>query len=138
MTLEQGLVAALRADSQVGPLVSNATSPLTYRIYREHLPQQPTYPAIVFARVTTFGDTILDGPSSLQEVLISLDVMALSDASRMSVASAVKAALNGVRGSLGGASVQLVHVTNEQDGSLIDGDQRIRLRSFDVRVHLHE
>lgn len=138
MTLEEGLVAALRADAQVGALVANATSPVTYRIYREHLPQQPTYPAIVFARVTTIGNTILEGPSSLQEVLISLDVLALSDASRMAVASAVKAAINGVRGNLGGASVQLVHVTDEQDGLLVDGDQRIRLRSFDVRVHLHE
>src|SRR3990172_2991701 len=52
LDIEQGLVAYLRAHSTVGLIFRNATSPQSYRIYSEFLPEQPDYPALRYARVS--------------------------------------------------------------------------------------
>lgn len=136
--LEEGMVTAMRADATLGPLVANSTSPLTYRIYHERAPQNPTYPLVIFSRVSTFREPTLDGLSTLTRVLLTVSALCQTTAQMDSMTDAIRGVLDGVRGSLGGVTVQWSAVTDEQDVSLFDGDQEIRVLGMDVEIVLHE
>lgn len=139
MSLETGLITALRDDATIGPLVANGTSPETYRIFHERLPQEPTYPAIVYSRVATDLDTNpLDGPNGLTSVILDIDAVATSRDDMKALGDAIKTALNGVTGALGAATVQLGVLEDRTDQSIFAGDKAIRIDSLTFRFTLYE
>lgn len=134
MTLEEGLVAHLRAATGVGSAVANGTSPQTYRIHPEVLPQKAPLPAIRYARVsTTRGDT-LGGPTDLTTVRFQIDVWHTTHDGARTLGDAVRAALDDLRGNLGGATIQQALVESWFHQSEIDGDQEEHRITVDLIV----
>lgn len=131
MSLEEGLVAHLKADSAVAALVGT-------RIYHEKLPQKPTYPALAYARTSTERQMTLSGPSSLTQVRIALDAWTHSSAEMKSLAAAVRSAVSGVTGNLGGVSIQHCTYESEADLSEFEGDRSDRRVSFELVIWLNE
>lgn len=120
MTLEQGLVAHLLADSPVAAIVSN-------RIHPSAVPQGGATPAIVYNRISSLRDVDMDGPMDFIQVRLRIDCWSTSYGGAKDLASAVRVALNGVGLAspklLGAVPVQLVHLENDSDVSVFEGDQ---------------
>jgi hypothetical protein len=138
MSVEQGIVTALRNDATVGPLIANGTSPETYRVYHELMPQGVAYPAIVYARANTDRIMTLAGPSNLTATSFTLDVWADSTASVKAVAAGVKNALDGVTTTLGGISINHCYMEAESDLSVFADDRDDRRVTLDFVIWLSE
>ena len=131
MSVETGLVAHLKANGAVAALVGT-------RVYHERLPQSPTYPAITYTRTGTDRWMTLSGAIAMSRVRITLDCWATSSAQLEALAVAVRGAVGGVTGSLGGTSIQHCTYETEADLSEFDGDQADRRVSFDLVITLNE
>lgn len=131
-TVEEGLIDHLEADANITAIVGT-------RIYIKDVPQEPTYPLIVYERQSTerlaFG---LDGPSGLTIVRLSIDCMARSQATAIDLVNKVENSLDGVTGLLGTVKVQTVYYTDEADVSFVDGDEVYRIHTIDLTVILQE
>lgn len=130
-TLEEGLVAHLVADVNVDAVIGD-------RIYKEHLPQEPTYPMVVYSRATTQRQLTLDGPTGLTTASITVDCIAETAASVASTSAVIKNSLDGLMGDLGGTTVQIVYYTDEADFSTFDGDKEYRVISLTFNAILNE
>lgn len=108
------------------------------RIYPEILPQDVVYPCMRYARVGTIRGLMLDGVNTLTEVRMQIDIWARSYAEIRAIGNALRAALDGVTGNLGGVSIQFSRYEADIDLSELEGDQRERRRSFDFIFTLHE
>lgn len=131
MTLEQGVRAAAIADTDVNALVSG-------RIYHERMPQKATMPAIVFSRVSTSQNSLLDGVDTLTQVRIQFDIYGDTSSSVRDLATKVRTLYNGHRGDLGGAAVQFATLDSELDSGFFDGDEERRRIITDFIFWLHE
>jgi len=136
--LEEGLVTHLRADAGIQALVGNGDSPETYRIFQELLPQEVTYPALSYQRISAPHALTLDGIDTFTPVRIQIDCHAKSSSDASGLAAALNTALNDVTGSIGGVTVR--HVYNEQrsDLSSMDGDLVIRRITLDYVFMMSE
>lgn len=109
MTVEEWLVAHLKADAGVSALVSS-------RIYPLLLPEGAALPAISYQ---TVGDVLHyshSGNSKLRRARVQITCHADTYAGAKSLAGAVKTSLAGYRGSGGGLDVHGALVTNIYDG----------------------
>ena len=136
--LEEGLVTHLRADAGIQALVGNGDSPETYRIFQELLPQEVTYPALSYQRISSPHELTLDGRQTFTPARIQIDCHAETASAASGLAVAVNASLNDVTGSLGGVTIQ--HSYNEQrsDLSNFDGDLVRRRITLDFVFILNE
>lgn len=130
MSLETGLRAELAADAGVSALVGG-------RIYPEYMPQDATYPAITYDRISTVRSQFLTGVDDFTQVRIQVDCWDDSYSGVKALASAVKSALDGVR-ILGTVKVQHCFMASMSDLSNIDGDREDRRVSMDFLVYLDE
>lgn len=131
MTAEEGIVAELLADAAVSALVSA-------RVFRL-LPQNVTYPAISYQRISTERFNTLDGPNDLTQIRIQVDSWAATYAAVKALATAVRQALNGVRPLLGGVTVQHVYlVAGDTDDVTIDGDRIDHRVTQDYMILMNE
>ncbi len=128
MSLETGLVAYLVAQSTAAGA----------RVHPEFLPQNVTYPAITYQRISTPGRMRLDAPESLRNVRVQVDCYAGSIGAARSLADEVEAALDGHTGDMGGQTIQLAFMLDRADRSTQDGDRRDWRVSMDFEVALHE
>lgn len=133
-TIDEGLVAALRAASAVQALIANTGSPVTYRLTHGERPQKQALPAATWNRNGTDQELLLDGPSSLVRGAYTVEVFAATSAACRSLAAAVRAALSGVTGNLGGARVHAVWCTNESDLGEVEGDTTVRQIALDFDI----
>ena len=131
MSLRDGLVAHLKANAGVAALVVD-------RVYHEGMPQNVVYPAVAYAKTSVERFQTLAGPSSLVKARVGVDVWAKTSASAIAVAEAVKLALDGVTGSLGGTSIQSCTYDSEADLSEFDGDRTDRHLSLEFVIWLNE
>jgi len=131
--LGQGLVAHLSVDANVQAEFGNPV-----RVYREHMPQEPTFPTIVYSRTSTQRQLTLDGPIGLTVAHMSVDIIGKTGLQVSDGAVAVKNSLDGVTGDLGGVSVQVVYYTDESDFSTFEGDIEFRVISLSLSVILNE
>lgn len=138
MNLEQGVLAYLRAHATVGPIFRNATSPLSYRIYAEFLPESPTYPALRYARVSTAPLLTLSGPIGYAQVRLQLDVWDKTVSGCRTAADAVRSALDGLRDSVGGASISHGYIDGFSAQSELEGDRADFRITMDLIVTLTE
>lgn len=121
MTIEQGLVAELLADSGVSAVVGT-------KVHPGAIPQGQSLPAIVYNRISTPRDVALGGPVNVVGIRFRIDCWHTSYASVKALAAAVRSALNGLAFSsprqLGSEPVDAVYLVEEQDLAVYDGDQR--------------
>jgi hypothetical protein len=113
MTLEQALYNYL-ASAPAGLVTL-----LAGRIYPLTLPQEAALPAVSYQRISTTGMRTMGAPRLGREATFQFDVWATSHASRLAVTDALRVALDGYSGTMGGAGgvdVLAVQMQNDQDG----------------------
>lgn len=128
MLLEEAIRAHLVANGGVSALIGTRLYPLV-------LPQDPTYPAIVLTRVSGVREHSHDGPSLLSTSRLQLDCIAPTAAAAKNVADKVRLALDGFRGTMGGAGgveVNGAWLEDERDG--YDDELRVYSASVDYMV----
>ena len=131
--LGTGLVAHLGIDAAVQAEFGNPV-----RVYREHMPQEPVFPAVVYSRTSTQRQLTLEGPIGLTVAHMSVDIIGKTAMQVYDGAVAIKNSLDGVTGDLGGVSVQVVYYTDESDFSQFEGDVEFRVISLSLSVILNE
>lgn len=129
MTIEEGLVAQLKADSAVAAIVGT-------RIHPGAIPQDGALPAVVYQLISSPREVDLGGPSTFIRARYQIDCWANSQSTVRSLADSVRAALNGVGlqspKTLGSEPVQLVYLDDETGAlSEFEGDRRDRRVSQD-------
>jgi hypothetical protein len=141
MRMEDALVAFLKADSATNALIAG-------RIYPSAMPQQKvsskSVPCIVYHRISTPREMAHDGPrgggslAGCAQPRFQLDLYALESAKASQLAEAVRLALDGFSGSMGGSGgveVQAVFVEDEQSGFEDLGDSlRLHWKQLDLVI----
>jgi len=122
MSIESGLVAYLKTDTDLMVLVGNGDSPITCRIYPVRLPQNWTAPAITYQRISGSRLHHLNGPAGRAHPRIQFDIMGDTYASVRSVGDKLRIALDGYAGSMGSETVGVATIENDFDGYLSDTD----------------
>ena len=130
MSLEEGLKSALTADGTVNGLVSG-------RIYPELMPDDVTYPAISYQRISTVRRQFLTGVDDFTQVRIQVDCWDSSYSGVKTLAAAVKSAIDGVR-ALGSTTVHHCFMETMADLSEFNGDRHDRRIAMDFIVYLDE
>ena len=133
-TIDEGLVAALRAASAVQALIATTDSPARYRLYHGERPQKEPLPAATWTRNGTDQELLLDGPSPMVRGAYTVEVFAADSATCRTLAEAVRAALSGVTGNLAGARVHAVWCTNQSDLGEVEGDLKVRQIALDFDI----
>ena len=130
--VEESLNLELLADATVAGLIGT-------RLYPYLVPQDAELPAIAYQRISGPREYSHDGPSGQARALIQLTIEAATYAAAKSTAAAVRSALSGFRGILGGAggtAVGGIFIENEIDGYSEIGEARtVRL---DVSIQYGE
>lgn len=130
MSLESGLYSALAADATVSSLVGT-------RIYPEIMPQDVTYPAISYQRISTVRLNMLSGVDDFTQVRIQIDCWDDNYSDVKTLALAVRDALDDAK-LLGSQVIQHCYMESMQDLSQVDGDRIDRRVSMDFMVFLNE
>ena len=113
--LEEALNSVLIGNAAVGALVGARVYPLV-------IPEEATLPAVAYQRVSGVRDTAHSDAQGFPGELgwamgrVQLTINAETYSAAKSVARAIRKALNGKRGSMGGLMVHLARIENEQDG----------------------
>ena len=110
MNLEEGIYTELSTDSGVTAIAGTRGYPLV-------IPQDASLPAWAYQRIS--GPRVLahDGPTGLAQARVQFTCTAGSYDEAKSLANAIRGALDGFKGMLGGGVfVGYAHVENEIDG----------------------
>lgn len=97
-------------------LVADATvQDLTTRCYPSTLPQDPTYPLILYMRVYGARENALEGPVGMANPHFQIEAWAKTYAAAKALAKAVRNALNGYRGTSGLVRIGSFLIQSERD-----------------------
>ncbi len=109
MTIEEAIHAHLKAHASVSALAGD-------RVYPKVMPQKPTYPAIVYHRISGVREPNQQGPSGLTHPRFQFDCYGATYAAAKGLADAVRFALDGFQGTMGGGPhVSAAFVENDAD-----------------------
>ena len=108
MSVESDLKARLVADATVDGLVDG-------RIYPGALPQNPTYPAVSYFRVSATRLYNLKGTASRVTARFQIDCWAATHITARALADAIRASLHAVVGTMGSTSIGYIRLDNETD-----------------------
>lgn len=114
-TIEEALVAALKADAGVTAAVGARIFPVGGR-------QGAEMPYATFQRVSTAGAAHMDGPSNLEWPRLQIDVWASTALAAMQAAEAINLALDGQ--ALSGAGLDFYATRQDQRGPAVDEETR--------------
>lgn len=128
MSLETEIRARLAADSTLSGLVST-------RLYALKLPQEPTYPAVTYQRISGPRLSHLSGSSDFGTARLQIDSWGKPYLSVQSVAAAIRVSLHGYHGMLSTLRVA-IQLDNERDE--YDDDAEIYRVSQDYRLQHSE
>jgi len=104
------------------------------RMYPGRLPQEPTYPAITYRRISDAGLMAHDGPGDLNTARFQFDCHG-THAQAEDTATAIKQALNGFTGIMGGAGGVEIHGTFWQNThDAFSGKTNIDKISVDFKI----
>lgn len=109
MTIEEGLVAFVLAQSAITTLIGT-------RIMPSPLRQNAALPAISYQLISVADDILHDGPQGLPDARIQLDCWADTYAGAKALAAVVKTAVHAYAGLMGTVNVQRAKVENVVDG----------------------
>ena len=129
MSVEKVIYSKLSGDSDVSGLVST-------RIYPVNLPQKPTYPAIVYTRISGERTYSFDGASGLTSQRFQIDSFASTYSGAKDLSNKIRSAINGFRGTVSGIFVQGIFLENDSD--IFDDDFNIYRVSCDYFIHYKE
>jgi len=88
-TIEEAIVTTLKADSEV--------KGITTRVYPNSMPQSPTYPLIVYQKVSGYRPHHLGGVSGVARPRFQIEAWAATYTAAKSLAKAIREALDGTR-----------------------------------------
>lgn len=108
------------------------TALISTRVYRDLVPQNPTYPCIAYRKLSRTGIDNLDAPGSLARTTIEVACFASDAGTAETVAEAVRANMNGWRSSTGTVDVQDSRLLSELD--LYDEGTQTHQVSLDFEV----
>lgn len=106
--IESALLALLTANAGVAALAGT-------RIYAVQLPQQPTLPAVTYELVSDRRQGTFTGPAGLPGSLFRVHSWAAGYAAAKALANAVRAALDGYQGTVGGETIQAAILEGQTD-----------------------
>ncbi len=132
MTIHEAIRAQLLATANVAAIVVD-------RVYIQHLPQKPTYPAIAVNTIAINRDHSHDGSSGYSEALFRIDCASPSYAAAKDLADKARVALVGLRGSMplsGGVQVEGIFAEDESDD--YDDGFTLHIVSIDLLVQYLE
>ena len=118
--IEDALRATLLADADVAALVAA-------RVWPMKLPQAPTYPAVVYQRISTTNGVALETPVGSTRSRVQVSCWALTFGQARQLGEAVVHTLNGWSGVAGGERVQLVRMLNWLDDYESGPPERFRM-----------
>ena len=97
-------------------LVNDVTvAALTTRCYPVKLPQDPTYPLILYTRITGIRDHVLSGPSGHAHPRFQIEAWAETYAAAKALAAAMREALDGYSGTVEGVDIGSCLIDSERD-----------------------
>lgn len=123
--IEQGIHWHLKSDSGVAALVST-------RVYPVLLPQNPTYPAITYQRISGPRVPIYDGPSTMAAPRFQIDSWSETYAGAKALAEAVREAMDCFHGTMSPVTVGVCEIITETD--LYDDEARVFRVLQDYRI----
>ncbi len=129
--IEDALVAYLGAQDSLIALIG---TPLPVRLYPDFLPELAAYPAVTYFRVSTMRVHTLSGPSGFAQPRFQFSCWANTKASVVTVAEALRLALDGFRGQMGDTTVRGI-LSDDEVGDHDEFDQKTR--SFHRAVDFH-
>ena len=121
MNAEGAIRAAILASAPVAAMVGT-------RVYPMMLPQAPTFPAIVYQRISTVPDMLVDGPG-FAPIRMQLSMWATTFDGARTLADAVVTALHGYHG----GELRLSRLINLLDD--YEPDTKLFRVIADFRVH---
>jgi len=104
--IDEALVQILTGDGAVAALVMD-------RVYPIVTPQGAELPAVVYQRISGPRDETMDGPSGLASPRYQFSCIGRGYGEMVAVAEAVRRALDGFRGDVGGVHVDSILMLNE-------------------------
>ena len=106
------------------------------RVYREVIEQEPTMPAIAFTRTggTPMQRLVETGVPVLQRVTLRVEIIASTYASAEEVSAALRAGLDGWRGTSAGVEVLRCACTFQGEAAYADGDRVLKIVQQDFEV----
>jgi hypothetical protein len=132
--METGLYSYLISKTAITALVAT-------RIYPLIAPEGAAYPFLIYQRISTQHEHNMAGSSGLATATVQLDAYSDTYAEAKSIGNAIRTALDGYRGSMGGTFVSRCHIGDERD--LLDitnvADEFGSFRwSADFKIAYHE
>ena len=119
MTIEAAITKHLTENAGVASVAAG-------RVYPKHLPQNPTYPAIVYHRISGPREHSHDGSSGLAHPRFQFDLYAASHVACKDLAEKLRLALDAFKGTMGGAGgVDVNGVFLEDDDDGYDDDFKV-------------
>ena len=88
---------------------------ITTRCYPIAIPQSPTYPLILYTRITGMRDHVLQGPSGAAHPRFQVESWAETYTAAKSLASAIRVALDGYSGTVLGVVIGSILIDSERD-----------------------
>ena len=128
-TIEEAIFSKLTSEPAVTNLVGT-------RVYPSQLPQNPTYPAVVYRRVSTQWPYDLSGPGNMGFPRFQFDCYGLSYGSVKGVAQTLRLVLSGFAGSVDGVEICGIWFLSEVDG--FDPVADVDRVAVDFRVSFRE
>ncbi len=106
-TIEEAIHDILVAD--------NTVKAITTRCYPSTLPQNPTYPLILYIRLFGSTDNHLNGSSGMASPSFQIEAWAETYAAAKALAAAIRGALNNYRGTTGTVRIGSCLIQSERD-----------------------
>lgn len=121
--MHAAIYSILAANAGVTALVST-------RIYKDEIPQNPTYPCVVFYQSDGWSEEALTSSSGIRYAEYEVMSFATTHLVASNVAEAVRTALNRYNGTSGGVVVLDIKINGESSEK--DDSINVYLKSFDV------
>ena len=113
MAIEAALVALLAADAPYTALVDKRTYPL--RLPDRPAPGVAQFPAVVYQRISGDREYSQDGDSRLPHPRYQFSVWGPDYTATRAAANALRTAISGYRGTVGGVFIQAIFIESEQE-----------------------
>lgn len=104
----EDLTAYLEGNAGLSALIAG-------RVYAQNLPQKAALPAVVYSEVSGKRMETMEGTTGLNDGRYQITCYALDYKTAKQVSQAVRAALHGFSGAMGGTNVQNSSLLNERD-----------------------
>lgn len=136
--IETAVLSLLEGDPVVSGLVATRIGPAPLLQGDPASTTRPQVPAITYQRISpTEIDVDLEGAEELARIRLQLDCWALKASEVRALATAVRQALNGYAGTVGGRRVRHVGLISG-GGDAYEPDTKLRRVTMDFRISCDE